>query len=113
MRRELYGQPGEHGAGAKLRFFQPHQYISLDYQKQDAVMFTVSGDQQIGFQPLAVTKDEPLRLEVEAFLDAVRNRTRPPVPGEEGLRVLEVALGILGKIEEHAKVVAQQIQSLP
>ena len=97
----------------KMRLFQPHQYISLDYQKQDAVMFTVSGDQQIGFQPLAVTKDEPLRLEVEAFLDAVRNRTRPPVPGEEGLRVLEVALGILGKIEEHAKVVAQQIQSLP
>ncbi len=97
----------------KMRLFQPHQYISLDYQKQDAVMFTVSGDQQIGFQPLAVTKDEPLRLEVEAFLEAVRNRTCPMVPGEEGLRVLEVALGILGKIEEHAKVVAQQIQSLP
>jgi predicted dehydrogenase len=96
----------------KLRLFQPHQYVSLDYQKQDAVVFTVSGDQQIGFQPLAVAKDEPLRLEIEAFLDAVVNRSRPPASGEEGLRALEVALAILGKIEEHAQVVAQQIQSL-
>ncbi len=97
----------------KLRLFQPHQYISLDYQKQDAVVFTVSGNQQIGFQPLAVTKDEPLRLEIEAFLAAAENRSLPPVSGEEGLRALEVALAILGKIEEHAKVVAQHIQSLP
>jgi predicted dehydrogenase len=97
----------------KLRLFQPHQYISLDYQKQEAVAFTVSGNQQIGFQPLPVAKDEPLRLESEAFLDAVRNRSRPTVSGEEGLRALEIALAILGKIEQHARVVAQQIQSLP
>ena len=97
----------------KLRLFQPHQYISLDYQKQDAVVFTVSGNQQIGFQPLPVAKDEPLRLEIEAFLEAVRNRSRPPASGEEGLRALEIALAILDKIEEHAKVVRQQIQSLP
>jgi predicted dehydrogenase len=96
----------------KLRLFQPHQYVSLDYQKQDAVVFTVSGNQQIGFQPLPVTKDEPLRLEIEAFLEAVRNRSRPPASGDEGLRALEIALAILGKIEEHAKVVRQQIQTL-
>ena len=97
----------------KLRLFQPHQYISLDYQKQEAVAFTVSGNQQIGFQPLQVGKDEPLRLEIEAFLEAVRSRNRPQVSGEEGLRVLEVAIAILGKIKEHADVVARQIQSLP
>ena len=96
----------------KLRLFQPHQYVSLDYQKQDAVVFTVSGNQQIGFQPLPVTKDEPLRLEIEDFLEAVRNRSRPPASGDEGLRALEIALAILGKIEEHAKVVRQQIQTL-
>jgi len=44
----------------KLRLFQPHQYISLDYQKQEAVAFTVGGNQQIGFQPLAVIKEEPM-----------------------------------------------------
>jgi predicted dehydrogenase len=96
----------------KLRLFQPHQYISLDYQKQEAVAFTVSGNQQIGFQPLAITKEEPLRLEVESFLEAVANRGRPLVPGEDGLRALEVARAILDKIEEHSKVVTQRLQSL-
>jgi predicted dehydrogenase len=95
----------------KLRLFQPHQYISLDYQKQEAVAFTVSGNQQIGFQPLPVVKEEPLRLEVESFLEAVGNRTRPQVPGEEGLRALEVALAILDKIGEHTKLVTRRLQS--
>jgi predicted dehydrogenase len=95
----------------KLRLFQPHQYISLDYQKQDAVAFTVSGNQQIGFQSLPTVKEEPLRLEVDAFLEAVANHARPVVSGEEGLRVLEVALAILGKIEEHAKLVTKRLQS--
>ena len=95
----------------KLRLFQPHQYISLDYQKQEAVAFTVSGNQQIGFQPLSVAKDEPLRLEIESFLEAVRNRSCPPVPGEEGLRALDVGLSILGKIKQHAKLVEQKIKS--
>jgi len=58
-------------------------------------------------------KQEPLQLEVASFLDAVRTRSRPLVSGEEGLRALDVALAILAKIEEHAQVVAQQIQSLP
>ncbi len=94
----------------KLRLFQPHQYISLDYQKQEAVAYTVSGNQQIGFQPLPAVKEEPLQLEVEAFLASVANRTPPRVPGEEGLRALEVALAILDKIEEHAKLVTQRLR---
>ena len=97
----------------KLRLFQPHQYISLDYQKQEAVAFTVSGNQQIGFQPLAVVKEEPLRLEVEAFLEAVAQRTQPLVSGKDGLRALEVALTILDKIEEHAKAVSTRLRQLP
>jgi predicted dehydrogenase len=95
----------------KLRLFQPHQYISLDYQKQEAVAFTVSDNQQIGFQPLPVIKEEPLRLELEAFLGAVANRTTPVVSGEEGLRALEVALAILDKIEEHTKLVTERLRS--
>jgi predicted dehydrogenase len=96
----------------KLRLFQPHQYISLDYQKQEAAVFTVSGNKQIGFQPLAVAKDEPLRLEVESFLESVRDRRQPLVSGAEGLRALDLALAILAKIEVHTQLVAQRIQSL-
>ena len=96
----------------KLRLFQPHQYISLDYQKQEAVAFTVGADRQIGFQPLSAVKEEPLRLEVQAFLEAVANRTPPLVPGEEGLRALEVALAILDKIEGHSRIVSERLHSV-
>ena len=96
----------------KLRLFQPHQYLSLDYQKQEAVAFTVGTNQQIGFQPLPVLKEEPLKLEIESFLEAVASRTRPRVPGEEGLRALEVARAILDKIGEHTKLVTERLQAL-
>ncbi len=55
----------------KLRLFQPHEYISLDYSRQDAVRFRVKPPMGIDFAPLAVTKDEPLRLELESFIESV------------------------------------------
>jgi predicted dehydrogenase len=97
----------------KLRLFQPGQYISLDYERQQAAAFTVSANQQIGFQNLPVEKSEPLKLEVEDFLDCVATRRQPRVSGADGLRALSVALGILAKIEEHAKLVAQQLSPRP
>ena len=96
----------------KLRLFQPHQYISLDYQKQEAAAFTVSEQKQIGFQMLPVSKDEPLKLELESFLESVRTRSRPAVSGQEALRALDVALAVLAKIKAHTELVAQRIQSL-
>jgi len=95
----------------KLRLFQPHQYVSLDYQRQDAAVFTVSGDRQIGFEALPVAKDEPLRLELESFLTAVETRRPGPATGEDGTRALAMATQILDKIEEHRKIVAGQLNS--
>jgi len=96
----------------KVRLFQPEQYVSLDYQRQDGAVFSVSGDRQIGYQPLAVTKDEPLRLELESFLESVAKRQSLGVSGEEGARALGVALAILDNIEEHTKTVAKTLQAL-
>jgi len=96
----------------KLRLFQPHQYVSVDYQRQDGAVFSVSGNAQLGFESLAVTKDEPLKVEIDSFLDAVETRKPAAVSGEEGLRALEVALEILGKIEEHTQIVAEQLKTL-
>jgi predicted dehydrogenase len=96
----------------KLRLFQPHQYISLDYSRQDVSIFEVTAERQIGFRRLEVTRDEPLRLELEAFLDCVQMRRRPLVGGEEALRALEVALEVTAKIEEHGQVVAHSIAGL-
>jgi predicted dehydrogenase len=93
----------------KLRLFQPAQYVSLDYQRQEAVSVTVSETRQVGFSPLPVVKAEPLKLELESFLDSVRTRKRPKVSGEDGLRALKVALAILDKIQEHAEVVARSL----
>ncbi len=96
----------------KLRVFQPRQYISLDYARQDAAVFEVAAPgatPQIGFRALAVEKDEPLRLELESFIDSVAARSTPAVTGEDGLRALEVALAVLAKIEEHARRVEHSL----
>ncbi len=94
----------------KIRLFQPRQYLSLDYARQDLVSFQVSPDNQIGFQSVEVDKDEPLKLELAAFLRAVHSRAAPAISGEDALRALQVALEILDKIEQHADVVAQSLQ---
>ena len=89
----------------KMRLFQPHQYVSLDYEKQEAVSFSVSPERKIGFEAFAIEKNEPLKLEVEEFLACVASRAKPRVDGEQGMKSLQVALEILMKIEEHALVV--------
>jgi len=93
----------------KLRLFQPHEYISLDYGRQDAVRFRVKPPLGIDFAPLAVVKDEPLRLELENFFDSISTRRAPRVTGGQALAALEVAIDILAKIEEHASLVAQTL----
>jgi predicted dehydrogenase len=93
----------------KLRLFQPHEYISLDYSRQDAVRFRVKPPMTIDFAPLPVAKDEPLRLELESFFECVTTRRAPRVPGAQGLGALEVAHAILDKIEEHSSLVAQAL----
>ncbi|HET9318552.1 MAG TPA: Gfo/Idh/MocA family oxidoreductase [Bryobacteraceae bacterium] len=95
----------------KLRLFQPHQYISVDYCRQDAAVFSVGADRQISFQQLPVTKAEPLSLQFEAFLDSIETRQTPKLSGRAGRLSLVAALAILAKIEEHSRVVAQSLVS--
>jgi predicted dehydrogenase len=65
----------------KLRLFQPRQYLSLDYGRQDLAVFSVGEDRQIGFEQAPVTKAEPLKLQLEAFLDSVETRNSPKTSG--------------------------------
>jgi predicted dehydrogenase len=95
----------------KLRLFQPHEYISLDYTRKDAVRFRVKPPMAIDFSPLPVMQQEPLRLELEAFFESVTTRRPPAVTGEQGLAALEVASGILDRIEEHSRLVDQALQT--
>lgn len=94
----------------KLRLFQPRQYLSLDYSRQDLAIFTVNNG-QIGFEQAPVTKAEPLKLQLESFLDCLETRKAPKTSGETARRSLGVALAILDKIELHSQVVAQTLKT--
>jgi len=50
----------------------------------------------------AITAEEPLLAEIAAFLQSVRERSRPVVSLEDGRRALELGLAILGEIARHA-----------
>jgi predicted dehydrogenase len=93
----------------KIRLFQPSQYISVDYGRQDVLAFSVRGNQEIGFEPVTVEKNEPLKLELESFFRSVATRQSPEASGEDATRALEVALGVLDRIGEHSRIVAESI----
>ncbi len=99
----------------KLRFFQPRQYLSLDYGRQEVLVFTVSSDGKVASEPSAnpqigvskppVASEEPLHAELKSFIHAVRERSTPVVSLEDGRRALDLALQILSAIREHGKKV--------
>jgi predicted dehydrogenase len=93
----------------KLRLFQPGQYLSLDYARQDLTAFSVDAARHIGFEQVPVEKCEPLKLELEAFLDAVEKRKVTKCSGPAARQTLSVAQAILDKIEEHSQVVAHTL----
>jgi len=109
----------------KMRFFQPHQYLSLDFARQDLLMIDVTA--AAGLEPsqlaamanaaalgghpspglslrkVPVEPGEPLRLEIAAFLEAVRTRSEPVVTVENGRAALALALEINAAIASHAQ----------
>src|SRR5262245_8212934 len=90
----------------KLRFFQPSQYVSLDYSRQDVVVLSVkpgegNGPPIIAPQKLETTRVEPLKAEIESFLKAVKYRTEPEVTAESSKRALELAQRVVEQIRLH------------
>jgi hypothetical protein len=75
----------------KMRFFQPRDYIAVDYATNHASISSLapsSGGAWPGVrtQVLEIQNVEPLRAEIESFLTAAANRSRPDVSGEDGKR---------------------------
>jgi len=97
----------------KLRLFQPGEYLSVDYQRQELSKARVSADtlpHGFEFLKMPVQRAEPLQLELEAFVKAVRQRSRPKVDGEQATNALRVAEEILATIKEHAHIVSETIR---
>ncbi len=116
----------------KMRFFQEHEYISLDFTRQDALRIRVAAnngagaapqgnpfdpanlnggldsgsptnDPRVNFERLPTTPEEPLRAELRAFLDSVKTRRQPLVDGPAARRALELADRVMAGILEHAR----------
>lgn len=90
----------------KVRFFQQHEYISLDYARRDALRVRVNRpgpEPDFGFEKLDAPAVEPLRAELEAFLDSVRTRKQPKTDGISGRASLELAVRVMQSIQEHAE----------
>ncbi|MCE5186423.1 MAG: Gfo/Idh/MocA family oxidoreductase [Planctomycetaceae bacterium] len=110
----------------KVRVFSRQAYLSLDYfrkegiviktdpnvdvvkwirqhqEKQDFDFSQVKWPELLHIEQLQIEDAEPLRLEQQAFLDAVAGKTaRPEVTAEEGLAALECAGKILDSIKAH------------
>jgi predicted dehydrogenase len=110
----------------KIRVFQPDCYISLDYGIRQGMMFRRKPDfepgedalagidprgmdaealqalvftQFIDMEQISMEESEPLKLELESFVHAVRSGESPEVTGEDGLRAIEVAGWIRRELE--------------
>jgi predicted dehydrogenase len=90
----------------KLRFFQEHEYISVDYGRQDALRIRVrqpGPSPQFDFEQLPTRPQEPLEGELRSFVNAVRRRSAPVVDGSAGRRALELADRVMAGILEHGR----------
>lgn len=91
----------------RLRLFQRDAYISVDFQTRQGVVCrrrTVTGARpSIDAEQVKGSDEEPLKLELEAFLLAATTGQAPPVTGEDGAAALDLAYRILEQIARFAR----------
>jgi predicted dehydrogenase len=93
----------------KMRFFQPHDYIAIDYTTKRASVSSLAPPAASGAWPgvhvkhLDIVDVEPLRAEIVSFLESARDGAPPAVSGIEGRNALSLALRTLERIREHAE----------
>jgi predicted dehydrogenase len=87
----------------KVRFFQPQSYVSIDYASQELEIRRLRpgfvGPAAIAGGKMEVPRGEPLELELVDFIEAIRDRRPPRVPGEDGRRALALAQRITDCME--------------
>ena len=92
----------------KTRFYQTNSYVVLDYASKFASVTSMNPEAAhpllgININTLEIDDVEPLRTELAAFIDCVKNGTEVPVSGKEGKRALDLAAQVLEKIDNHRK----------
>ncbi len=87
----------------KFRCFQPDMYVSLDSAAQELEVWRLergSGRPAIAGGNVPIARDEPLRLELVDFIDAIRRKRPPTVDGEAGRKALELATRVARAIDQ-------------
>ena len=93
----------------KMRFFQPHDYVAVDYATHYVALSNLAPPGATGAWPgvqtrqLEIADVEPLRAEIESFLEAARTGAPAPVTGADGRRALSLALRALEQMQEHVE----------
>lgn len=84
----------------EIRVFQESGYLSLNFMEQTGhlVRKSATGLEQ---EAIPIEKEEPLKLELAAFVECVLERRNPKVSGEAGMMALEVAMRVTDGIREH------------
>lgn len=89
----------------RMRFFQKDTYIAIDFQENTSRVCRVDRDKPddegipaINCIDENLEKGDAIRAEIEAFVAAINNGTRPLVSGEDGLRALKTAIEIGDKL---------------
>ncbi|MFC1703172.1 Gfo/Idh/MocA family oxidoreductase [Candidatus Omnitrophota bacterium] len=77
----------------KIRLFLKDTYISLDYVTQEAFMYKKKNN-LIVKHALPIEREEPLKKEIESFIDCILRRKKPVVSGKEATDALSLALKI-------------------
>ena len=96
----------EAGRARELSLVQPDAHIVLDYQSRQATIRRLPRSGRAGDQPVEQIQggdEEPLKLELDAFLHAVRTGTQPAVTGQDGEVALSLAYRVLEEIEAGRK----------
>ena len=93
----------------KMRFFQPHDYIAIDYATKRASVSSLAPPAASGTWPgvhinhLEINDVEPLRAEIVSFLDSARDGTPIAISGSDGRNALSLALRTLERIKAHSE----------
>ncbi|HVG03163.1 MAG TPA: Gfo/Idh/MocA family oxidoreductase [Nitrospira sp.] len=88
----------------RLRVFQRDRYVSIDFQSRQAMVSRRTHDHAtkptIDVESYQAGDEEPLRLELESFIQSVANGSRPMVSGQDGAAALNLATRVLEAIDQ-------------
>lgn len=94
----------------KIRVFQPDAYMSINCVKRELSIIRLDRIEREGnhypqhsSETMSFPGSDPLGDEIASFVNAVSNGTQPVVPGRDGRRALQYALGIIEQIERDCR----------